>query len=291
MGGAMRHDSEAVIVLVSLILLPTLLVSCASMRDTAAQQLAAERWKQCESPSRATIRLREIRPDGQIWFSHYSEAEAAELNECLRNAAREQAARRVSSVTPAAVAEVRATMSSAESWDVPVWRRGDEWAFRWESPRGQGTFVYSVEKTETVDGTDYYVIKSGTRRIYYRTTDLALFMDVVGDEIALRWAPPSTRFPWPLAPGRMIEQTFTEERPTDRQTQEIQLVCEVQRGDETTVVPAGEFRTAKIACRNQRTQQVVHEYWYAPHVKYWVRDRTVFSYGPRDRELLKYRVE
>jgi hypothetical protein len=69
------------------------------------------------------------------------------------------------------------------------------------------------------------------------------------------------------------------------------VACEVEVPDVTTLVPAGEFRTAKITCRNHRTRQIIHEYWYAPQVKYWVRERTVFSDGAMDRELIKYRVE
>ena len=45
--------------------------------------------------------------------------------------------------------------------EAPVWRPGYEWEYRWESPRGKGTFVWSVNRTEIVDGTEFYVVKAG----------------------------------------------------------------------------------------------------------------------------------
>ncbi len=55
----------------------------------------------------------------------------------------------------------------------PVWTLGDEWTYRWESPRGKGTYVWSVDREEIVDGIEHYVIRSGQREIYYRKSDLA----------------------------------------------------------------------------------------------------------------------
>ena len=34
----------------------------------------------------------------------------------------------------------------------PVWKPGYEWGFRWESPQGKGTFVWTVNREEIVDG-------------------------------------------------------------------------------------------------------------------------------------------
>src|SRR5262245_49242400 len=33
----------------------------------------------------------------------------------------------------------------------PSWKRGDEWAYRWKSPTGKGTFIWSVDREETLD--------------------------------------------------------------------------------------------------------------------------------------------
>jgi hypothetical protein len=269
--------------------------ACGTLHDTMAQQLAAERWKQCESPTRPSARLQEIRPDGQIWWTAY-EGDTAALKECLQKAAEEQATRRLTA-TPATappVAEVHGaavTAPSAESWDVPVWKRGDEWAFRWESPRGKGTFVWSVDRIEVVEGTEYYVVKSGTQReSYSRKADLGWFMDKVSGEVEVRRVGAPSWYPWPLTPGRKIEYVTTEERPKDRQTNEIRLTCEVDE-PANVVVPAGEFRAVRIACTSQRTGKLTYEGWYAPRAKHWVRERSVFDYGARERELIKYRVE
>lgn len=56
----------------------------------------------------------------------------------------------------------------------PVWKPGYEWQYRWESSRGSGTFVWRVDRIDSADGVDYYVVKSGTRReIFFRRSDLA----------------------------------------------------------------------------------------------------------------------
>jgi hypothetical protein len=71
----------------------------------------------------------------------------------------------------------------------PTWRPGDEWAYRWESPQGKGTAVWSIVRVETVDGTEYYVVKSGeTGEIYYRKADLAWTMER-RDGARVEWLP------------------------------------------------------------------------------------------------------
>jgi hypothetical protein len=49
----------------------------------------------------------------------------------------------------------------------PVWKPGDEWVFRWESPRGKGTFAWTVNREEIIDGVEYYVVASGRQREMY----------------------------------------------------------------------------------------------------------------------------
>jgi hypothetical protein len=61
--------------------------------------------------------------------------------------------------------------------------------------------------------------------------------------------------------------------------------------DETVTVLAGTFRTLKIAWRTKKTNALVYEMWYAPHVKQWVKIREVLSSGIRERELLAYKLK
>src|SRR5262245_13135769 len=78
-----------------LLVLPFLFgAACASTPDTPAQQLASERWEKCRGT--AAVTLREIRPDGQIWYS-VTDSRYQAFQECERRVAAEQRARRVTS--------------------------------------------------------------------------------------------------------------------------------------------------------------------------------------------------
>src|SRR6266568_4886627 len=60
-----------------------------------------------------------------------------------------------------------------------------------------------------------------------------------------RYMPPRLDYVWPLGPGKRWEQTYTVERPRDRETWEVARVFQVE-GAETISVPAGSFQTNKI---------------------------------------------
>src|SRR5262249_26469859 len=158
-----------------------LLVGCGQARNTLAQDLAWERWQQCKG---SAVQLKEIRPDGRIWVTYSSYDGYREVDTCLRRAAKEQAAKH--NIPPSAVANVFFGMAEElgpEAWGAPVWKKGYEWAYRWESPRGKGTFVWSVDRQETIGGTDYYVINAGNEETYWRKSDLAYYMYKVEGEI------------------------------------------------------------------------------------------------------------
>lgn len=179
---------------------------------------------------------------------------------------------------------------SAVSVGPPLWKRGYEWTFRWESPRGNGTFAWVVDREETVAGVEYYVVKSGTRReIYWRKTDLAYYMDKVGGVIETRHLPAESRYAWPMTPGKAWETRYTQENPRERRTTEAAKACRVA-GEEDITVPAGTFRTLKVVCRSQRTGGITDEVWYSPQVMNWVRERSHFSYGIRERQLTAYKL-
>src|SRR5687767_15254495 len=132
---------------------------CAALRPTLAQELALERWRECDRFP--TIQLKEVRPDGQIWVFYGHEKEA--FFQCLRDAEKKQASRRAVAVNAPEVKAVAAPPDLAGRLNPPALKRGDEWAFKWESPRGSGTFVWTVDREETIDGAQFYVIKSGSR--------------------------------------------------------------------------------------------------------------------------------
>lgn len=266
-------------------LLLLLVAGCASMGNTLAQDLAWERWQKCSDIP--TVTLKEISPDGQIWF-YYTSPMVMTAQECLRKAAEEQSRRvAVSPPPPTATGQPLASGPAV----APVWKPGYEWAFRWESPRGKGTFVWSVDREEIIEGVEYYVVKSGTtREIYWRKADLAYYMDKVEGVVETRHMPPSNWYAWPLSPGKTWELRYTEDKPVDRTTNELARTCRME-AEESITVPAGTFRTLKIVCRNARTGSITSERWYAPEVKHWIRERTHFSYGIRERELIALKLK
>jgi len=262
-----------------------LLSGCASGGgNTLAQELAWESWYKCNNFS--GLLLDRIDSAGEIWVKYGDGfADIAPWQACLRRAAVEQAQRRTSS-TPEAQRRVSATAVSSSGSPLPTWKPGDEWAYRWESPQGSGTFVWSMDREETVDGVAYYVVKSGTTlEIYYRKSDFAFYMEKRNGQVETRHTPPTAIFAWPLVSGAKIEVRFTRERPLERQTQEMVLTCETGPVESVTV-PAGTFDAMKVACRNSRTNTPNLEWWVSPAIKHSVRERAYFSYGVRERELI-----
>jgi predicted aspartyl protease len=190
--------------------------------------------------------------------------------------------------TPTPVSAPAPTTPELRSLAAPVWTVGDEWTYRWESPRGSGTFVWRVEGQQTVDDVAYYVVASGSRRTYYRTADLALAFDKLDGKVETKLQPPVTYFRWPLSAGLTWQEAYVSERPLDRQTSNVAQRSMVE-GEEVVTVPAGNFRALRIVRRYLASNTVSFEGWYSPDVKFWVRQRNHFSYGVRVRELTAYR--
>ena len=274
----------------------SLIVAGCATQNTLAQDLAWERWQKCNQFR--GLQLREIRPDGQIWVLYGDGfADLGPWRECLRKAETEQAQRIAVVKAPESITSSSPQMARTQSPAAigppaaPVWKVGDEWAFREESPRWKGTFVWSVEREETLGGVEYYVVRSsGEREIYYRKGDLAWHMDKVAGAVEVRAVPADVRYVWPLAVGMRWEFTFTREAPRDRTTEERIRNCEVER-EERTTVPAGTFSTLKIVCRDKRTGSIALEMWYGPEVRHWVKWHGYWPWGLQERELIAFRLK
>jgi len=181
---------------------------------------------------------------------------------------------------------------------VPIWRPGDHWTFWADSPRGSSTYAWSVNREEIVDGTAYYVITSGSarggpaREFFYQKADLAWRLLKVGGTLESQSEPAQLRYVWPLSVGGAWEQTVTV--TTDRQgnhsTETTTRSCRIT-GEETVTVAGGIFRTLKTVCRNPTTNEVVYEMWYAPEAKHWVKERTIYSWGVQEREVMAVTVK
>jgi len=147
-----------------------------------------------------------------------------------------------------------------------------------------------VDREQTVDGIDYYVVKSGaTREAYWRKSDLAFHMDTVRGQAEVRYVPSRVLYDWPLFPQKTWENTYTREVPRDRQTSVLVEACQVA-DQESVTVPAGTFRAYKVTCRSVRTGAIGLEIWYSPEVKHYVRERGRFTYGIRERELVAFKL-
>jgi hypothetical protein len=179
----------------------------------------------------------------------------------------------------------------------PTWTPGDQWTFWWDNPRSSGTFVWSVDREQEVDGTQYYVVVSRraasqpAREFFYQKADLAWRMEMVNGAVESKSEPAQRRYVWPLAVGGAWEQTVavTTERDGKSSTETRARSCQVA-GEETVIVAGGIFRTIKTTCRD-KTNQIVNEMWYAPEVKHWVKEWTRFSWGVQERELMAVKLK
>src|SRR5262245_4299249 len=203
---------------------------------------------------------------------------------------------------PPASAPAGARLAGADSSSLlvslPTWTPGDRWTFWSYSPRGSGTYVWSMDREQVVDGTAYYVITSGptrqepAREFFYQKADLAWRMLKVDGNLQSRAEPPQQRYVWPLAVGSTWEQrvTVTTERQGTSSTEIVARSCQVAR-EETVTVAGGIFNTVKTVCRDTTTNEVVHEMWYAPEAKHWVKEWTRFSWGVLEREIMAVKLK
>ena len=162
------------------------------------------------------------------------------------------------------------------------WKPGYAWGYRYETPRESGTFAWVMDREERLDGTTFYVMRSGWKEIYVRKTDFAYCMEKVDGEIVGRNVPPA-RFVAAVA-GEKWEVNYVRETPKEHQTQDIATTCE-SSGPEKITVPAGTFETLKTTCTNSRTGELAYQIWYATTTRQMVRDRTFYPDGWREREL------
>jgi len=261
------------------------LAGCAG--NTLAQDLAYEAWDACPRPS--TMQLERINTDGTIWYRWQgSPIGVTEWDNCIKKYYADVGAKRRAAGVPPQVA-VAPPQQNVGPVVVPILKPGDEWAFRWESPAGNGTYVWSVDRDEVVDGVPYYVIKTGTREMFYRKADRAFSHETVDGKVVVKYTPARLLYSWPLEVGKTWEQSVRRERPVDRQTTERVNTVTVE-AEETVTVPAGTFKTFKLVYRNKSTGAIQYEEWYSPETKGPVRLRERLASGVQVRELLTFRL-
>jgi hypothetical protein len=134
------------------------------------------------------------------------------------------------------------------------------------------------------------VVKTGTREIFYRVTDLGFTKETVNGEVVRQVTPSQWRFvAFPLAPGKSWDMEYHEVRPLAREREDVRRRC-VAEADEAITVPAGTFSTVCVSCVNLRSNARVVTVWYAARVGHIVRSEASTTDGTRLRELISYRV-
>ena len=271
------------------------LAGCA-ISNTRAQDMAYEAWNSC--PKAANLRLDRIDVNGRIYYTGLNgSAGITELNNCINNYyASHQTSKATpigaaqGTVVPAALTTTQTATSESSAFAVPTWKTGYEWAYRYESPSGKGTYIWSVDREEVVDGVPHYVVKTGSREIFYRKSDFAASRETVDGAIVVKNTPPRLHYVWPMYVGQTWEQTVLVERPGARQTSERPETATVE-AEETVTVPAGTFRTLRVVYRNKKTGNISYEAWYAPELKQVVKLREVLQTGVRTRELTAFKLQ
>ena len=182
------------------------------------------------------------------------------------------------------------SVATTEPPRAPAWKPGDQWTFWWVNPTGSGTFVWSVDREESVEGDDDYVIRLGTQREFFvRKSDLAVRLEKAGGEVQVRYTPPDARYPWPLAIGAEREVNFTREQTKPPSTETRTQTCRVE-AEESLTVQAGTFRAFRVACTGKQTGEPTFKAWYSPEVKNWIRDWRPVKDGALERELINYKL-
>jgi hypothetical protein len=226
----------------------------------------------------ADVRLERVLDDGKWYLLGYEHLYT--VNNCMIRYWREARARGQLSREAAPAA------APSDPLSPPRWNIGDEWAFSTQSQSGTGTFVWSVIREDRAEGSDYYVLKSGAQsEAFFRKSDLAWYQDRNAGVLQARANPPQLRYAWPLVVGREWEQTVTVESGVGRSTGTTIRACRIET-EETVSVPAGTFRAFKTVCRNKATGDVIHQTWFAPAVKMWVKEWSSFPWGIQERELI-----
>ena len=267
-------------------------IGCATPSNTLQQDMAWDAWNSC--PKSANIRLDRIDPNGMIYYSGLNgSAGMTELSYCIKNYYANRATSKAVPSTPQGTV-VPAALSVAPNSTpgvpaTPTWKPGYEWAYRYESPSGSGTYVWSVDREEAIDGVPHYVVKSGTRELFYRKSDFAETHETLDGAVVVKYTPAHLYIMWPLQVGQTWEQTYQLERPAARQTSERVDAFTVE-AEETITVPAGTFKTLKVVCRNKKNGRTRYEGWYSLDLKQVVKLRENLEAGTRIRELIAFKL-
>ena len=263
-----------------------LFAGCATSESTLQQTRVWDAYAACKASGRveSNIQIERVEPTGRWWWRT---GDGSYGKEQLESCMREELGKWVPAAATGAAASARPIQGDIVR---PAWKVGDEWAYRYEGPSGRGTFVWSVDRIETMSAQPHYVIRTGNREILYRVSDFAFTEERVGGQVVRHDTPSEWRtVVFPLSVGMTWDMKYHEARPADRQTEDVERTCQAE-AEETTTVPGGAFTTIRVVCKNKLTGAWVLTSWYAPEARQAVRLELAATGGRQIRELLTLKL-
>jgi len=149
-----------------------LLSGCATLKNTPQQDYVWEKGRVCDSQV-AFWKLERVEADGrwsirgatngppgrydyiacmQDEFSRDPYKEWLTRQSAPPTVATAEPPREGRATVPAAAQTFGKVVATKEPVAKPAWAIGDEWSYRWEGPRGKGTFVWVVDRFEVAEG-------------------------------------------------------------------------------------------------------------------------------------------
>ena len=275
-----------------------LLAGCAlGSQNTLAQDRTWSAYRVCQAETLSNVVIQRVDPDGR-WYGMCSDhcTRETELKSCMSEEIRaylEESTLRQRATTGATALSTSQGRNAITGPIVkPEWKVGSEWAYRWESPSGSGTFVWRLDRVEDLANEPHYVIRTGSREIFYRVADRGVTKETLNGRTVREFSPSAAwkSVTFPLRVGLSWDMKYSVTRPTEQRTNNIERRCLAEK-EESVTVPAGTFDTIRIDCWNSRTGGWAHTAWYSPEVTHMVKEEFALTTGGREsRELLMFRL-
>ena len=274
------------------------LAGCASgPKNTLAQDRTWSAYRVCQAKIGSNVVIQRVDSDGQ-WHgvcpghcnreTEFKSCMSEEIRVYLENIALQH--RATAGAADLSTSQGRAAITGPIV--KPEWKVGSEWAYQYESPSGRGTFVWRLNRVEDLANEPHYVIRAGSREIFYRVADGGFTKETLNGTTVREVSPSAAQksVTFPLRVGLLWDMKYSETRPTERRTNDIERRCRAEK-EEAVIVPAGTFATIRIDCWNSRTGTWASTAWYSPEVTHIVKEEFALRTGGREsRELLMFRL-
>jgi hypothetical protein len=273
----------------SLLLATACAPTTAPFTNTLAQDFTWAAYQVCRTSTGTNIVVTQVHPDGRYsWIAPDRGTRVPEFEGCMREEIA-KGPRRQAMTAAAPTPQVRMTITGPIA--KPEWKVGSEWAYQYENPSEGGTSIWRLDRIENLVNEPHYVIKGGSRELFYRVADRGFTKEVLNGRTIREVSPSASLVAFPLRVGLLWDMKYSETRPPEQQTVNIERRCLAER-EETLTVPAGTFATIRIDCWNSRTGAWVSTVWYSPEVIQNVKEEWALRTGGRtSRELLMFRLK